>query len=279
MWTCSVLRSSGCSATTAPLPDQWDWEYWLTGEILHRGREISEWTSDAGGEIVTKVTGAELYRDLHLTAASEIEIALGWKGKPGFMISFAGPDDVRLSKQVVKLETWDNDLVLQTLSVNGNFEVIQSIPADAESLELRLQWNPLNGELSVYTLTGQFLGKMHGDPLPSDQLSGLYIQNRGAVLTLTRLRANGWEGAGGGQALPAGTARLRLSDGSAVAGQVIAYDAQESIVAGDAQRWSGSAAFRLTSWTVWIWETRCRANEASGRCESRIATARRSVAR
>lgn len=192
---------------------------WTT---LHRGRRISEWSRGLDGRIETKVTGAELYRDLHLTSVSEIEVELQWIGKPGFMISFAGPDDVSLSKQVVKLETWENDLVLQTLGANGDFEVIMTIPPEKQSLEMRLQWNPGSGELSVYSATGQLLGKMKGEPLPAIQLSGLYIQNKGAQLDLVRLRANGWEGAG--DELPEGAVRARLDDASTVTGRIIGFD-------------------------------------------------------
>jgi thiol-disulfide isomerase/thioredoxin len=192
-------------------------------KTLHSGRQVSEWSRGANGRIETTITGAELYRDLRLTSLSEIEIELAWKGKPGFMISFAGPEDIRLSKQVVKLETWENDLVLQTLGANGDFEVISTIPSDKDSLVLRLQWNPVKGELSVYTDIGQLLGKLKGEPLPLSKLSGLYVQNKGAALEIVRLRASGWDGASSD--LPAGIVRARLADESVVTGKVASFDA------------------------------------------------------
>ncbi len=191
---------------------------------LHRGRSVAEWTRDGGGRIVTKITGAELYRDLHLTSLSDIELSLSWEGKPGFVISFSGPDAVRLSRQVVKLETWDNDLVLQTLGANGDFEVIHSIPANAQSIDLRLQWNPAVGELRVYSLTGQLLGKMQGKDEAGELLSGLYVQNKGLTLTLTRLRAVGGRVASEGD-VPPGAGLVRLDDESSAAGSIDSFDA------------------------------------------------------
>ncbi len=178
-------------------------------KTLHHGRQISEWTRAIDGRIVTEVTGAELYRDLHMGGLSEIELTLSWTGKPGFMISFARPDDVRLSKTVIKLETWENDLVLQTLGANGDFEVIDTIPAKAQTLDLRLQWNPVTGELSVFSSLGRLLGKMKGPTAPTAQLTGLYIQNKGATLKLANLRASGWDETT--TELPAGSVRVRTA--------------------------------------------------------------------
>ncbi len=156
--------------------------------ILHRGRRVSEWSREGGTQLVTKVTGAELFRDLHMRTVSEIEISLRWEGKPGFVISFADPDAVRLSRDVVKLETWDNDVVLQTLGANGDFEVIHNIPANEQTLDLRLVWDPATAHLKVYSQTGQLWGEMRGMPESGDQLSGFYLQNKGLLLALTRLR-------------------------------------------------------------------------------------------
>ncbi len=197
-------------------------------KTLHHGRQISEWARALSGQIVTKVTGAELYRDLHMTGLSEIEITLSWSGKPGFMISFADPNDARLSKQVVKLETWENDLVLQTLGANGDFEVIDTIPARDQSIELRMIWNPVGGELSVHSAMGQMLGKMKGVSLPTSNLTGLFIQNKGATLKLVKLRANGWDGAA--KELPAGSIRVRTADAKTVTGKIMRLDTAQRIL-------------------------------------------------
>ena len=213
----AMQRTDRSSAGAVGLGLLSDWS------TLHRGRRISEWTREGGGRIVTKVTGAELCRDLHLAALSDIEVSLSWEGKPGFVISFADPDAVRLSREVVKLETWDNDLVLQTLGANGDFEVIHNIPPNSQSIDLRLQWNPMAGELKVYTLTGQLLGKMQGKAADDEPLSGFYLQNKGLALALTRMRATGGHDADLGDR-PPGTTCLHLDDASSVLGIIDAYD-------------------------------------------------------
>ncbi len=192
---------------------------------LHRGRQISEWSRGVDGRITSKVTGAELYRDLRLTSVSEIEVEFAWQGKPGFMISFAGPEAARLPKEVVKLETWENDLVLQTLGANGDFEVIMTIPENIQTLALRLQWNPNTGELAVSSSTGQLLGRMKGEPVPGTQLSGLYIQNKGAALDVIKLRATGWDGVE--KNLPKDAVAIRLADASIAIGKIVGLDAAQ----------------------------------------------------
>ncbi len=191
---------------------------------LHRGRAVSEWSREATGYLTTSVTAAELYRDLRMTGLSEIELELAWAGKPGFVISFAAPTDLKLPDDVVKLETWNNDLVIQTLATNGEFEVIRTLPNTVESIALRLQWNPTTGDLKVYSDAGQLLGKSQGDPQRRVPLSGLYIENKESTLTLKRLRATGWqETADNEQA--GGRARLRLRDDTTVTGEIERYEA------------------------------------------------------
>ena len=192
-------------------------------KTLHRGRNIEEWTTSADGHITTSVMGAELFRDFQMGSVSEIEIALRWDDKPGFLISFAGPEALRLPKEVVKLETWDNDLVLQTLGSNGDFEVIHALADEAQSIELRLQWNPRGGELAVFTMDGQLLGKLQGGDVGPRFQSGFYLQNKGTDLSLVRLRINNLGGVGV-EPRAQGITHLRLDNNKTISGTLAGLD-------------------------------------------------------
>ena len=162
---------------------------------INAARRTAEWKAGPQGELSTRVTGAELFRAINLPSISEIDITLRWSGKPGFLITFATPSAIRLSKPTVKLETWDDELVLQTLRSNGDFSQIKTLTDDLKSIRLRLLWNQQTGELDVYSEFGEQLGKMRAGNEAQQTVSGLYIQNRGTDLTLEDVRVSSWDGA------------------------------------------------------------------------------------
>ena len=199
---------------------------WTT---IHSGRKVSEWRMDGEGELTTAVTGAELFRDLSLTGISEVDVTLRWKRKPGFLILFAKPGATRLSNDIVKLETWENDLVLQALGSSGDFEILQNLESNTKSIQLRLVWNPRNGELSVLSSHGRLLGKMKGAPNASADHSGLYIQNKGTELSLVRIQVNYWNRPPDAERAP-GRAYLFLTDSSSASGEIRAFHEQNQTI-------------------------------------------------
>ena len=191
-------------------------------KTLSRGRRVSEWKTNAENHLSTKVVGAELFRDLKLPTVAEVDIALQWQRKPGFLISFAPPKTRRISSKAVKLETWDDELVLQTLATNGEFENLRTITAKTKSLRLRLLWQQKSGQLSVYSENGRLLGRMSGKGGARGH-TGLYIQNKGSDLTLVHVRVSK------GSAVPSADddapSHVHLIDGTMIRGQVQRYDA------------------------------------------------------
>jgi thiol-disulfide isomerase/thioredoxin len=190
---------------------------------ISRARRVDEWTETAEGQLTTSSMGAELFRDLELPPVSEIQLSLRWTKKPGFLITFATPNALRLSKEAVRLETWDDELVLQTLAANGDFAQIKTLTKDISKLDLRLLWNQETGELSVYSEYGERLGSMATGKGTAEGHSGLYIRNKGTDLTLAALRVGSWGGALPDQQKADQTA-MYLVEGDPVFGRVASFD-------------------------------------------------------
>ncbi len=161
---------------------------------ISRARRVEEWSETAEGKLTTSSMGAELFRDLELPPISEIQLSLTWSKKPGFLITFATPNALRLSKEAVRLETWDDELVLQTLAANGDFAQIKTLGKEVTKLDLRLLWNQESGELSVYSEFGERLGAMATGKETTNDHTGFYIRNKGSDLTLAALRVGSWGG-------------------------------------------------------------------------------------
>ena len=190
-------------------------------KTLSVARFTSDWKRNANDEIVTSVYAAELFRDLKLGDLAEIDISLRWGRRPGFLITFVDPDALRLSQDAVRLETRGTELILQTLSPNGNAQVIADLSKPTNSIELRLIWNQLSGQLAVYSMSGKILGKIEAGPAGSRGHSGLFIRNRGSDLTIAHLRVND-EG---------GRSAVRLTGGEIIYGEILAFDKENRMLA------------------------------------------------
>ncbi len=195
-----------------------------TWKTLRRGRSLQDWKSDGQGHLTTTVIGAELFGDLQLPEMSEIDIKLGFEKKPGFLITFLTPGSRAPSRGTVKLETWEDELVLQTLAANGGFESVMSLEEGTKTIQLRLIWDRDEGELSVFSQQGQLLGKMAAGGDTGKGHSGLYIKNKGSQLSLIHVQSS--RSGGRPAELPRGSASyVRLIDGSISVGNIESYDA------------------------------------------------------
>ena len=193
---------------------------------LNRVRSVDDWQANNFGHLSTGVVGAELFRQLQLPAVTQIDITLRWKRKPGFVITFADPDAIRLAKQTIKLETWDDELVLQTLATTGDFEQLKTLTKDQKQVRLRLLWNQESGELSVYTPFGELLGKMTAGKENAKLRSGFYIQNKGSDLTLEHISVASWSGAVPSKIVE-GQSFVQLNNGDVINGTITNFDADQ----------------------------------------------------
>ena len=154
---------------------------------LHRSRQTSEWARTEGDELATTLVGAELMRDLGTAAITQVEIGLHWTKEAAFLVTFVAPNGREVPKDTVKLETWGDRLVLQTLARNGDFKQVMALNQRPDNLRLRLIWNRFAGELSVYSEYGRLLATLASDSPAVENYTALYIENKGADLTLAHL--------------------------------------------------------------------------------------------
>ncbi|MCA9188058.1 MAG: hypothetical protein KDA99_20665, partial [Planctomycetales bacterium] len=199
-------------------------EDWST---LSPSRQMGQWSTTPEHHVTTKVIGAEMFRDMQLPEISQIDIELRWdRSKPGFVIAFAPPGVTRLAQKTIKLETWDNELVLQILTDSGNFEQLLTITSEMKSLYLRLLWNKQKGEFSVYDQRGRLLGKLVAEDAGGRDLTGLYIQNKGADLTVSHVRVSSWNGQVPHK-VEDEISSIQKSDGTTISGKILASESTD----------------------------------------------------
>ncbi len=193
---------------------------------ISRSRNVNDWRSSPQGGLQTAIVGAELYRDLKLPAVAEVEITLTWKQKPGFLVTFVEPNARRVPKHTVKLETWDDELVMQALASTGDFAQVETLSKEEKSIQLRLLWDQSSNELTAYSRAGEMLAKLNAEP-HNQNLTCLYIKNKGSDLKVSNIRVRSWNGTAL-SALAEGRAHVHRLDGSFVYGRIEKYDPQQS---------------------------------------------------
>ncbi|MDG2384469.1 MAG: TlpA disulfide reductase family protein [Pirellulaceae bacterium] len=199
---------------------------------ISRSRTVDDWKVEPQGVLSTEIVGSELYRDLSLPEIAEIEITLSWKQKPGFLITFVEPGARRVPRQTVKLETWDDELVMQALASTGDFEQVQTLGQDVKRIQLRLIWDQSSGELTAFSRTGELLSKLKADRQVGKKLTCLYIKNKGAHLRLEGLRVRSWNGTAL-SALAEGQSHIHQLDGIFIYGTTQELRNNELVFVGD----------------------------------------------
>ena len=127
---------------------------------------------------MTSRAQAKIFRPLQLLDRFAVELEFISTGQPRFV--FALGEDL---EQVLRLETWGNELVVVQDTV---FEPVLTIDEEQHDLRLRLVFDSQTNQLRVYDITGQLLVEIDQVSIIAEGL-GIYIHNRGSDLTLQRL--------------------------------------------------------------------------------------------
>ncbi|MCP4450455.1 MAG: hypothetical protein GY809_03265, partial [Planctomycetes bacterium] len=146
----------------------------------------------------------EMDLELHASTSPRFALALG--------MEIPGPE----SNESLRLETWENDLVVIQDKV---FEPVMAIPKDQHDVRLRLVYASDARELRVYDATGQLLVNVKGVQ-PATGISGIFLRNRGDDLTVRRLSVYRRTHASMRQVFDASRTRVHLMDGQVVYGHL-----------------------------------------------------------
>lgn len=152
---------------------------------VRQHRSLMDWQEVEGQGLVTSVFGAELFRDYGLPETGEVRVIFESTTKLQFCLAIGHVKAHRLSKDALKVETWNDDLAALCEKKNGtSYHTLGRMP-DIKHLELRLRWDELSQEFSVHSASGDLLGKLDG--IEKGARTGVYIQNRGKDLKIVEV--------------------------------------------------------------------------------------------
>lgn len=131
--------------------------------------------------------------------------------RPDFKFALeAGP------KRQVRIETWDDELVLST---GDEFKLIRKIANDERSIALRVCYDAKAAKCSVFTPAGELLTEWTVPDGPADGGVGLPFLNKGRDLSLEFLRIRKWDGKPPPK-VDLKNPRIELAGGDIIAGEV-----------------------------------------------------------
>jgi len=143
------------------------------------------WRRGLGGHLQTDRSKVSIFRGIELPESFEIDLEFTSTESPRFVLALGGDaSNVAESPQPLRLETWDNELVLVQDRV---FEPVMTIEENQHNVRLRLAFDGAAGELRVFDSVGRALLDLEGIQ-PTTGRSGLFIRNRGEDLTVRRMR-------------------------------------------------------------------------------------------
>ena len=176
---------------------------------------------------MTRRAQAIIFCPLQLVDRFAVELEFISTGQPRFV--FALGEDL---EQVLRLETWGNELVVVQDTV---FEPVLTIDEEQHDLRLRLVFDSQTNQLWVYDITGQLLVEIDQVHIIAEDL-GIYIHNRGSDLTLQRLSVYHQTGEVNQGPIDPTRPRIYLIDGQVIYGRLFMTDGQAYVIAENQQR-------------------------------------------
>jgi thiol-disulfide isomerase/thioredoxin len=181
------------------------------------------------GYMTTRISGAELFREIEYADQVEVEVILKWIRKPGFLIALGAPVGNQIPKGVIGLETWDDTLVIHS---EDDFEEVAQITGATKSIQLRMFIDYAKGECSVFSKEGKRLAYLKTESKGKPKKPGFFIRNKGSDLSLVRVRASKWAGSPPKE-VRQGINRVHLVDGAIKYGKIKSYDKTKGMVIAD----------------------------------------------
>jgi len=178
--------------------------------------KTSSWSKGPGGYMQSGRKKNGVFTEIEIPEQFEIDLELHASTSPRFALAFGmdalGPE----SNESLRLETWENELVVIQDKV---FEPVMTLPKDQHDVRLRFVYASDVRELRVYDATGQSLVNVKGVQ-PATGKSGIFLRNRGDDLTVRRLCVYRRSGASTRQTFDAAKPRVHLMDGRVVYGHL-----------------------------------------------------------
>jgi thiol-disulfide isomerase/thioredoxin len=195
-WIESVQRSGsgGMIDLTASRGEGWQS---VDPRWVSRDPQLKDWNFSKPDRVIAEAAGARLYLPTELPSCCDIELQIETRShRPAFSLALGALRHLQNRKGNLEVETWGDELVISSPASEKSivFEQLGQLGDDTRSVTLRIFWNRSSGQVSVYDRSGKQLAEARMALAPDITNGGVLLENKGAELTVIRLRVNAWDG-------------------------------------------------------------------------------------
>ena len=184
------------------------------------------WREDRG-HLVSDEIGAVIRRDFGTPALARFEIELSWKVKPDFDLAFGVGEDPKSVLRAFRLDVWDSKIVAwRETEREADVTALTRIEPGPGRIHLQIMVDQENGRMLVLSPFGEKLADLRVASGKPQINGGLQLTNKSGDIRVERLRVGRWNGEAP-HAVTAEKARLHLTDGTVIYGQVDTFDAAQ----------------------------------------------------
>ena len=148
------------------------------------GKNYVSWIKGEGGHPFSNTNKSVLSTSLEIPDQFNLDLEISSIDSPRFLFAIGDGNQSAESDGALKLETWDNEIVL----VQGQiFEPVTTIKGAQKVVRIRLSYDSVSRKLQVLNANGRLLVEAEDVHLPVQAKTNVSIRNRGDNLSVKRM--------------------------------------------------------------------------------------------
>ena len=145
------------------------------------GKNDVSWMKGEGGHPFSNTNKSVLSKKLEIPEQFNLDLEISSSFTPRFLFAIGEGDRSAESDGALKLETWDDEIVL----VQGQiFEPVTTIRGGKKNIRLRLSYDSASRKLQIFNTNGSLLVKAEEVHVPVQTQANVSIRNRGENLNI-----------------------------------------------------------------------------------------------
>lgn len=196
--------------------NQWDLSAKKTIKNFVRKNGVS-WVMGEGGHPFSNTNKSVLSALFEIPAQFSLDLEISSIDSPRFSFVISDAKQSDESDSALKMETWDNEIVLVQEQV---FEPVATIKDTQKVVRLRLSYDSALRRLQVFNANGSLLVEANGVRLPVRAKANVSIRNRGDNLSVKRMVFYKRPNRAGKEIIDANRSRVLMVDGKVYYGKL-----------------------------------------------------------
>ena len=208
--------------------NQWDLASKKTIKNLV-GKNSVSWMKGEGGHPFSNTNKSVLSTSLEISDQFNLDLEISSIDSPRFSFAIGDGNQSTESDGALKLETWDNEIVL----VQGQiFEPVTTIKGGQKVVRFRLSYDGVSRKLQVLNANGSLLVEAEDVHLPVQAKTNVSIRNRGDNLSVKRMVFYKGPNKANQEMIDAKKSRVLMVDGKVYYGKLFVSN-QKSFIRGN----------------------------------------------